>query len=233
MLIINLLLSLTLLTLNTGVVNKATITNLSYSHDSPIIVSHDGQNTTKNVDLNVLYPSRVSVILSDDQAKAVTKDFESKEIDMTYKAPEIKQPVKTVAVSKPVPKPIIKAATVQPVQSVPTVINTQPAPTTVADQSNPVPSTVLPDFETYIRQMCTQYGCDPDQLIRVMYCESGGVETRVSYNGLYFGLFQFSKSTFSANSKFITNANILNGYDQIQVAAKMFANGQASQWGCK
>jgi hypothetical protein len=91
----------------------------------------------------------------------------------------------------------------------------------------------LPDFETFIIQKCSQYGCNPDQLIRVMYCESGGRVNAVNPAGPYIGLFQFLSSTFYSNAKFIPGANINNGYHQIEVAAKMFANGQAGQWGCK
>jgi Transglycosylase-like domain len=91
----------------------------------------------------------------------------------------------------------------------------------------------LPDFETFIIQKCSQYGCNAEQLIRVMYCESGGRANAVNPAGPYIGLFQFLSTTFYSNAKFITGANIYNGYHQIEVAAKMFANGQAGQWGCK
>jgi SLT domain-containing protein len=66
-----------------------------------------------------------------------------------------------------------------------------------------------------------------------MYCESGGRSNAV--NGVYSGLFQFHPNTFQANANRIglTNADIWNPYHQIQVAAWMFANGQAWQWGCK
>ncbi len=95
------------------------------------------------------------------------------------------------------------------------------------------PARVMGDFETTIRSACNTYGCYPEQLIRVMYCESGGRSNAV--NGVYSGLFQFHPNTFRANANRIglTNADIWNPYHQIQVAAWMFANGQAWQWGCK
>ena len=99
--------------------------------------------------------------------------------------------------------------------------------------SNPQPVRITGDFESTIRSACNDYGCNPEQLIRVMYCESGGRSNAV--NGVYSGLFQFHPNTFQANANRIglTNADIWNPYHQIQVAAWMFANGQAWQWGCK
>ena len=104
---------------------------------------------------------------------------------------------------------------------------------TKTNHSNLQPSRVIGDFESTIRSACNNYGCNPEQLIRVMYCESGGRSNAV--NGVYSGLFQFHPNTFRANANRIglTNADIWNPYHQIQVAAWMFANGQAWQWGCK
>jgi len=99
--------------------------------------------------------------------------------------------------------------------------------------SNPQPVRITGNFESTIRSACNNYGCNPEQLIRVMYCESGGRSNAV--NGVYSGLFQFHPNTFRANANRIglTNADIWNPYHQIQVAAWMFANGQAWQWECK
>ncbi len=95
------------------------------------------------------------------------------------------------------------------------------------------PARVMGDFETAIRSACDTYGCNSEQLIRVMYCESGGRSNAV--NGIHSGLFQFNPKTFQTNAKRIglVNADIWNPYHQIQVAAWMFANGQAWQWTCK
>ncbi|GEM_PF-1352899 len=96
-----------------------------------------------------------------------------------------------------------------------------------------VPNQIVGDFEGSIRTACSQYGCDPEQLIRVMYCESGGRSNAV--NGIHSGIFQFNPNTFKSNAKRVglVDADIWNPYHQITVAAWMFANGQAWQWQCK
>ena len=89
------------------------------------------------------------------------------------------------------------------------------------------------DFNSYIQKICSQYGCNPSQLTRVMHCESGGRANAT--NGIHIGLFQFNPNTFANNAKKIGlgTGNIWDPYQQIQVAGWMFANGQASQWVCK
>jgi predicted transcriptional regulator len=97
----------------------------------------------------------------------------------------------------------------------------------------PVPGRISGDFEGAIRSRCAAYGCNSTQVIRVMYCESGGRSNAV--NGIHKGLFQFNPNTFRANANRvgITNQNIWDPYQQITVATWMFANGQAWQWSCK
>jgi len=91
------------------------------------------------------------------------------------------------------------------------------------------------DYQTLIRRACAKYGCNPSQLIRVMYCESGGRANAKNPRSNASGLFQFMPRTFYANARRagLQNANLWNPYHQIQTAAWMFANGQAHQWVCK
>ena len=95
------------------------------------------------------------------------------------------------------------------------------------------PGQINGDFEGAIRAKCAAYGCDSTQVIRVMYCESGGRSNAV--NGIHKGLFQFNPNTFQANAKRVglSNPNIWDPWQQITVATWMFANGQAWQWSCK
>jgi membrane protein involved in colicin uptake len=88
-------------------------------------------------------------------------------------------------------------------------------------------------FSEAIDIQCANYGCNPSQLKRIMMCESTGNPN--AQNGIYTGLFQFHPQTFSsyAARAGISGANIYNGYDQVAVAAYMFANGQAGQWECR
>jgi soluble lytic murein transglycosylase-like protein len=103
-----------------------------------------------------------------------------------------------------------------------------------AQQAKPVAVAASGDWEGYIKQMCDKYKCNSTQLIRVMYCESGGRTNAYNPSGAS-GLMQFMPGTFSANANRvgISNPDIWNGYHQIEVAAYMFANGQAGQWSCK
>jgi hypothetical protein len=104
-------------------------------------------------------------------------------------------------------------------------------------KQNPQPAVtaVSGDFQEAIRVACANYGCNPTQLIRVMYCESGGRSNAFNRVGSYIGLFQFSTSTFNANAKRvgIPNPNVWDPYQQINVAAYMFSIGQSRQWTCK
>jgi soluble lytic murein transglycosylase-like protein len=92
------------------------------------------------------------------------------------------------------------------------------------------------DYESLIRERCDVLGCDANQLIRIMYCESGGRANAVNRGGSgASGLFQFMPRTFSANAARIglAGASIWDARAQIYVATYMFANGQAWQWSCK
>jgi soluble lytic murein transglycosylase-like protein len=92
------------------------------------------------------------------------------------------------------------------------------------------------DYEGLIRERCDALGCDANQLIRIMYCESGGRANAVNRGGSgASGLFQFMPRTFSANAARIglAGASIWDARAQIYVATYMFANGQAWQWSCK
>jgi hypothetical protein len=98
----------------------------------------------------------------------------------------------------------------------------------------PTPAQVNGDFEGQIRANCAIHGCNSTQVIRVMYCESGGRSNARNASGAS-GLFQFMPRTFYANAKRVglQGANIWNPTHQIQIATWMFANGQAWQWVCK
>ena len=92
------------------------------------------------------------------------------------------------------------------------------------------------DYESLIRERCAQLGCNAEQVIRVMYCESGGRANAVNRGGSgASGLFQFMPPTFNANAKRVglAGASIWDPNAQIIVATAMFANGQAGQWSCK
>lgn len=96
-------------------------------------------------------------------------------------------------------------------------------------------------WRPYVISAANRYGASVEQLMRIMSCESGGDAS--NYNGRSagltpeqaiaqnraIGLFQFLPSTWRSNG----GGDIWNGVEQIEKAARMFANGQAGQWECR
>jgi soluble lytic murein transglycosylase-like protein len=82
-------------------------------------------------------------------------------------------------------------------------------------------------YEQAIYDACARYGCDGSWLVSVMYCESGGDPNAVGVHG-EIGIFQFMPDTFYSHG----GSDIWNPYDQIEVAAEMFAAGLSYHWLC-
>ncbi len=80
-----------------------------------------------------------------------------------------------------------------------------------------------------------RWGANADQLLRVAFCESGYNPS--AYNGILgaSGLFQIIPGTWAANSvrAGYGGASVFDPVANANVAAYMFANGQAGQWVCK
>jgi hypothetical protein len=91
------------------------------------------------------------------------------------------------------------------------------------------------EIAALIRAAAAKYGADPDQLLRVAYCESR--YDPLAYNGILgaSGLFQIIPGTWRANSARAGygGASVFDPVANANVAAFMFANGQAGQWVCK
>jgi hypothetical protein len=139
-----------------------------------------------------------------------------------------KQKEQIIAYKIPLP-PI--SSTSKPISSSSTPANTSDTPSSTPVNSGQGDPTV-PELRALIDSNCAKYSCNPDQLYRVMMCESGGKNHRDTY---YKGPFQFLPSTFYANAKRIgiDNADVLDARQQVEVTAYMFGIGQAKQWGCK
>ncbi len=79
------------------------------------------------------------------------------------------------------------------------------------------------------------YGLDPNMMLRIMACESGGNATSVSHfivNGEHpTGLFQFLPSTWRSAGG--TDSNIFDGPTQVKLAARKMAREGTSAWQCK
>jgi soluble lytic murein transglycosylase-like protein len=83
-------------------------------------------------------------------------------------------------------------------------------------------------YEDAIYAACAQYGCDGATLTRVAGCESGFNPNAVGPHG-EIGLFQFMESTYYAYG----GTDIWNPYEQIQIAAQMWAGGLGFHWVCQ
>jgi uncharacterized protein YabE (DUF348 family) len=81
----------------------------------------------------------------------------------------------------------------------------------------------------------TQWGIDPNMMLRIMDCESHGnanAVNRATVNGEHAtGLFQYLPSTWRSAGG--TNENILDGSAQIQITAKKMALYGTSPWACR
>lgn len=100
----------------------------------------------------------------------------------------------------------------------------------------PRPAPAAPaEIEAIIRAAAARYGADPQQLLRVAWCESRYNPS--AYNGILgaSGLFQIIPGTWAANSvrAGYAGASVWDAYANANVAAWMFAHGQAGQWACK
>jgi hypothetical protein len=81
-------------------------------------------------------------------------------------------------------------------------------------------------YEAEIYAACEVHRCDPNQLIRVMNCESGGDHSAVGPNGER-GIFQYHP-----NGMWPEMAGA-GPYEQIWHAAEQFANGLGYHWVCR
>jgi len=90
------------------------------------------------------------------------------------------------------------------------------------------------EIEGIIRDAAAAQGADAEQLVRVAYCESRLNPGAYNASGAS-GLFQFLPSTWAANSgrAGYAGASVFDPVAAANVAAWMFARGQAAQWVCR
>lgn len=101
----------------------------------------------------------------------------------------------------------------------------------------PALSAEPPSVESIIRSAAAIHGANPDQLVRVARCESGLNPAAIGDHGAAAGVFQFHAATFMANVRYsgfpYDLGDRLDAAASANVAAFMFARGQAGQWSCK
>ncbi len=101
----------------------------------------------------------------------------------------------------------------------------------VGTKPAPAPS----DIAAVIGSAAAAWGADPDQLLRVAWCESRYNPYAVNARSGAAGLFQFMPATWAANSvrAGYGGASVFDAVANANTAAYMFRNGQAAQWSCK
>ncbi|KKQ97138.1 MAG: hypothetical protein UT24_C0052G0009 [Candidatus Woesebacteria bacterium GW2011_GWB1_39_12] len=89
------------------------------------------------------------------------------------------------------------------------------------------------EIKDLIKQYSAQYAVSPEEMTRVMMCESSGKADAIGDNGLAFGLFQFHENTFNLFSKELgEKLDWKNPEHQIKLASWSFANGKQGHWTC-
>jgi hypothetical protein len=174
--------------------------------------------------------------------RCVTYASEVVSEETEYVKPEIKAPEKTEEEKEQERKAEQEKQAALLAEETPE-IGTKEVDTTPAPQLKPEPKPEVPvnyvgnakEFEDLIRQRCQQVGCNSTQVIRVMYCESGGRSNAKNPYSSASGLFQYMPPTYLSFSSMagFPGADIWNPYDQINVTTWAFANGYARHWVCK
>lgn len=102
--------------------------------------------------------------------------------------------------------------------------------------ARPRPAPPAPaEIERIIRDAAARWGADPEQLLRVAWCESRFNPLAYNPSAQDTGLFQFIPGTWAANSVRAGYAGV-SAFDAVasaNTAAMMFSTGQAWQWTCK
>lgn len=97
------------------------------------------------------------------------------------------------------------------------------------------PAPAPADIEGIIRAAAATWGAEPDQLLRVAWCESRYNPGAYNASSGASGLFQFMPRTWAANSvrAGYAGASVFDPVANANTAAYMFRNSQAWQWTCK
>lgn len=92
----------------------------------------------------------------------------------------------------------------------------------------PVAAHAESGYEAAIYEACGRQGCSGDELVQVMYCESGGDPAAYNPETGDTGLLQFKPDTFYNWG----GSDVWNPWEQIDIAAWAFANGYQDHWTC-
>lgn len=105
------------------------------------------------------------------------------------------------------------------------------------NKNNDFPTAGILSLEQKIVNSCQKFGCNPNQLIRIMKCESNknpkAINRRERDNPS--GLFQYKPRTWSNFSRLagFGTLDIWNEDHQILLTSWAFTNGYKNHWACK
>lgn len=91
------------------------------------------------------------------------------------------------------------------------------------------------DLRATIEKYASLYGSDPEELYKVMMCESSGRTGVYGDGGLAYSVFQFHKPTFKEFSKLLAeDLDYYSAHDQIKLASYVFSLGNKykKHWTC-
>lgn len=94
------------------------------------------------------------------------------------------------------------------------------------------PRTAFLTLEEYAEHAALEAGIDSGKFLRLIYCESRWQEDAAGDQGTSLGLLQFKKPTFAHFLKKypIAGADITDSQHQIDLAARMIADGHLHHW---
>ena len=109
------------------------------------------------------------------------------------------------------------------------------APVTEVVRVGTLAPSVPGNVESIVRDAAARWGADPDQLLRVAYCESHDNPSAYNASSGASGLFQFLASTWAYQSPKAGygGASVFDPVANANTAAYLFSIGQARQWVCK
>ena len=94
------------------------------------------------------------------------------------------------------------------------------------------PKAAFLTVDEYARKAASDAGIDPDQFLKLITCESEWKEDAVGDHNRSFGILQFQNATFERFAKKydMETLNIMNSFDQIDLAVLMFRDGYEEHW---
>lgn len=95
----------------------------------------------------------------------------------------------------------------------------------------PIDQRPIPEIVTYY---ANEYDVPITTLLRVMKCESGGIQSKIGDRGLAHGIFQFHPDTWSDFTGYMgEKLDRENPQHQARVAAWAFSHHYEKRWTCK